>query len=144
MPKSRRNTKDHLANAPQQELELIAKQTDYQPTLIAKRYNVGLRQSQRIFFRRFGITPTEWCRRLRSKIALVLINEGLSSNAIAKELRFADTSHFCHEFKKVYGVSPRAFRVPSPSARGSRQDVAHKTSSVSRFREYFFASLTLS
>ena len=143
MPKSARNTTWHLAKVPEKELELIAKRTDYQSALIAKNCGVSVRQSQRIFLRRFKMCPTEWCRKLRARIALVLIKQGLSSAAIAKELHFANTSHFCHEFKKVHGVSPRIFRVPPLSAGARRQHVACNTSSIARFRESFFDSLTL-
>ena len=43
------------------------------------------------------------------RLALTLISQGFSNKAVAADLDFADESHFCHEFKRVYGVPPQAF-----------------------------------
>ena len=36
-----------------------------------------------------------------------LLSRGWSNKAVAAELGFADESHFCHEFKRIYGCSPQ-------------------------------------
>ena len=34
---------------------------------------------------------------------------GYRTHAVATDLGYANSSHFCHEFKKVYGISPQSF-----------------------------------
>jgi AraC-like DNA-binding protein len=48
-----------------------------------------------------------------------LISQGWSSKAVANELNFSSGSHFCHEFKKLYGVSPQSF-APLFGTQGNR------------------------
>jgi len=143
LSKSGRNMRGFLAKVSEKDLEHIAKETEYQSAIIAKTCGVRLRQSQRIFLRRFKMSPTEWCRHLRARLALLLIRQGLSSREIAKELHFANTSHFCHEFKKVHGVLPRVFRA-STCTRARRRGIALSNIPISRLLEDFFHSLTLS
>jgi AraC-like DNA-binding protein len=87
--------------------ERLARQADFQPTQMAGVCRISLRQLERWFEKEFQKTPTRWLRELRCRLALELIDRGYSSKAAAAELKFANPSHFCHEFKKVYGGSPR-------------------------------------
>jgi AraC-like DNA-binding protein len=82
--------------------------------------SISLRQLERFFALRFGKTPGEWSRELKCRRALKLITEGYSNKAVAAELRFAGASHFCHEFKRVYGASPQSF-LPGSQNVASRQ-----------------------
>ena len=95
-----------------QEWETLAKQADYQPGNMAALCPISLRQLERFFAEKFHQTPGEWVRLLRCRLALQLISEGYSTKAAAAELRFASESHFCHEFKKTYGVSPQSSSEP--------------------------------
>src|SRR6266404_7354753 len=58
---------------------------------------------------RNNCSPAQWLRRLRCRLAKELISRGYSSKAVAAELKFATNSHFCREFKKVFGASPQQF-----------------------------------
>ena len=89
--------------------EVLARQADYQPVKMAALCSISLRQLERFFALRFGQTPGEWSRELKCRQALKLITEGYSNKAVVAELRFAGASHFCHEFKRVYGTSPQSF-----------------------------------
>jgi len=42
-------------------------------------------------------------------MAKELIAQGYSNKAAASELKFASQSHFCREFKRVFGASPQTF-----------------------------------
>jgi AraC-like DNA-binding protein len=87
--------------------ERLARQAGFQPAHMAAICRISLRQLERWIGKEFQKTPTQWLRELRCRSALELIDRGYSSKAAAAELKFANPSHFCHEFKKVYGSSPR-------------------------------------
>jgi AraC-like DNA-binding protein len=89
--------------------EEIARVAEYNPSLMADLCLVSLRHLERFFKFEFRRTPTVWIRELRCRTATRLVAEGWSTKAIAAELKFADGSHFCHDFKRTYGASPQAF-----------------------------------
>jgi AraC-like DNA-binding protein len=37
------------------------------------------------------------------------ISKGFSTKAVASDLNFANSTHFCREFKKVFGATPQNF-----------------------------------
>lgn len=89
--------------------EKLAADAGYQPEPMAALCLVSLRQLERFFKLQFGKSPTAWTRELRCRRASMLIATGYLTKAAAIELGFANSSHFCHEFKKVFGVSPQSF-----------------------------------
>jgi AraC-like DNA-binding protein len=91
------------------EWEKLAAQAYYRPSTMADLCPVSLRELQRFFVKQFNKTPKEWTRELRCRIARKLIIQGWSNKAIASELHFAHETHFCREFKRVYGFSPQSF-----------------------------------
>src|SRR6266851_2277153 len=97
--------------------ETLARQADFQPAKMAALCSISLRQLERFFARRFRQTPGEWSRELKCRQALKLITEGYSNKAVVAELKFASESHFCHEFKRVYGASPQSFLPGSQKCR---------------------------
>lgn len=121
-----------------QDWEALAQQSAFQPARMAAGCPISLRQLQRCFASRFGKTPRAWTRELRCRLACPLIAQGWSNRAVAIELGYADESHFCHEFKRCYGVSPQRFirtqgavspvpesplRAPAPVAASGRRVV---------------------
>jgi AraC-like DNA-binding protein len=95
-----------------QDWEKLARDAKFQPALMADRCAISLRQMQRFFVSNFAKTPGQWMRELRCRLALNLISEGWSTKAVSLELNFAHGSHFCREFKRVYGNSPQTFAPP--------------------------------
>ena len=89
--------------------ENLARQADFEPGKMADLCPVSIRQLERFFAERFHQTPREWAKALQCRLARGLIACGYSTKAAASELRFADESHFCHEFKRLYGVCPQTF-----------------------------------
>jgi AraC-like DNA-binding protein len=108
--------------------EALASEAKFQPALMARKCETSLRHLERYFEHQFCTTPTAWCREVRGLLAVALISQGWSCKAVAVELQFANPSHFCHEFKKVWGVSPSTFapgantgkRLPGPRDASSR------------------------
>ncbi len=92
-----------------QEWEELAREAKFRPAVMAALCPVSLRQLERFFLSTFNKTPTQWTRELRCCVARQLISQGWSNKAVVAELHFANESHFCHEFKSVYRVSPQTF-----------------------------------
>jgi AraC-like DNA-binding protein len=97
--------------------ETLARRADFHPANMAALCSMSLRQLERFFARRFRQTPGQWSRELKCRQALKLITEGYSNKAVVAELKFASESHFCHEFKRVYGASPQSFLPGSQKCR---------------------------
>lgn len=89
--------------------EDVAKQAGFIPATMADLCFVSLRQLERFFDERFHTTPTKWIRDYRCRLAVAMIAQGWSSKAVARELKYADESHFCHEFRKARGTTPQNF-----------------------------------
>jgi AraC-like DNA-binding protein len=96
--------------------ETLARGAGYRPSMMAALCAVSLRQLERFFVDRFGASPGKWTRDLRIQAARNRISAGLSNKEVVDELRFANPSHLCHEFKRAFGVSPQSFattpRIP--------------------------------
>jgi AraC-like DNA-binding protein len=101
-----------------QRWEDLAKEANYHLEEMASLCGVTQRQMQRYFKKHFRSTPRHWLRELQCKTAKELISKGLSSKAAALDVGFATESHFCREFKKVFGVSPQSFspHFPGPKS----------------------------
>ncbi len=98
--------------------EKLASDAAYEPETMAWHCSVSLPELKRFFQLQIGQSPAAWIRHVKCKKAATLISAGYSSKAAAEKLGFASAAHFCHEFKKVYGVSPQAF---APGADEQRQ-----------------------
>jgi AraC-like DNA-binding protein len=89
--------------------ETLAQEAGFVPAVMADLCLVSLRQLERFFKQKFNSTPRKWTRELRCRIAVTLISQGWSTKAVAGELKYANESHFCHEFKKSRGVPSQSF-----------------------------------
>jgi AraC-like DNA-binding protein len=89
--------------------EKLAVAAKFQPETLASLCGVTLRLLERFFKRQFGKTPVAWMREQRCRRAAVLIAEGCCLKVAGEGLGFASASHLCHEFRKVFGVSPVRF-----------------------------------
>lgn len=89
------------------EWEEVAREARYNPAKMAALCSISERQLQRLFQQHLKCTPSRWLRQLQCRLAKQLISQGYSNKAVASELRFSSQSHFCREFKKVFGTSPR-------------------------------------
>jgi len=88
--------------------EQVAREADFNPAKMASLCSISERQLQRLFRRHLHCTPSHWLRELQCRLAKDLISQGYSNKATASALKFANESHFCREFKKVFGASPQS------------------------------------
>src|SRR6266481_326309 len=91
------------------ELEKLARNAKFQPAKMAELWPISTRQMERIFRRDFQKTPSAWLRELQCRLAKELISRGYSNKSVMAELKFGSEAHFCREFKKAFGSSPRSF-----------------------------------
>jgi AraC-like DNA-binding protein len=89
--------------------EQVAREAEYNSAKMASLCSISERQLQRLFRQHLHCTPSHWLRELQCRLAKDLIAQGYSNKAAANELKFANESHFCREFKKVFGTSPQRF-----------------------------------
>lgn len=89
--------------------EQLAKEAKFRPGQVAALCGVSDRQLERYFKERFNTTPGQWLRRCRCRFAQALIAQGFASKAVAADLHFASSAHFCREFKKEFGSAPQDF-----------------------------------
>jgi AraC-like DNA-binding protein len=92
-----------------QDWEQMARQAEFKPAKMATLCAMSERHLQRIFKKHLHQTPSQWLRGLQCRLARQLISQGYSSKAAAAELNFATESHFCREFKKIFGTPPQTF-----------------------------------
>jgi len=92
-----------------QDWEELAAEAKYEASKLAQRCQISDRQLRRFFLEKFGVTAQDWISQLRLRKAPLFISTGHSIKVTAFELGFKQPSHFCREFKRVYGLSPRTY-----------------------------------
>ncbi|HEY6483499.1 MAG TPA: GlxA family transcriptional regulator [Steroidobacteraceae bacterium] len=97
---------------------------------IAKRVGISARQVERLFRDQIGTSPRAFYLQLRLAKAKTLLRQTLSPvRTVAVECGFVSTSHFCHAYKRVFGLAPTQERqrsarnADSRSGRGSQRTV---------------------
>jgi AraC-like DNA-binding protein len=89
----------------------LARTADFRAKQLAGVAGVSPRTLQRRFKAEYGITVSEWLKRIRLEEASERIQAGDRVKAVAMDLGFKQLSHFSREFKRAYGLPPT--RVPS-------------------------------
>ena len=74
---------------------------------MARRANISVRQVERLFREHLGSSPKTFYLDLRLAKARTLLRRTLGSlRTIALECGFGSPSHFCHAYKRRYGIPP--------------------------------------
>jgi AraC family transcriptional regulator, glycine betaine-responsive activator len=74
---------------------------------MAQRANISVRQVERLFRDHIGASPKSFYLDLRLAKARTLLRRTLGSlRTIALECGFGSPSHFCHAYKRRYGIPP--------------------------------------
>jgi transcriptional regulator GlxA family with amidase domain len=89
---------------------------------MARRANISVRQVERLFREHLGSSPKAFYLDLRLAKARTLLRRTLGSlRTIALECGFGSPSHFCHAYKRRYGIPPTHERRSFTAADGAGQ-----------------------
>jgi transcriptional regulator GlxA family with amidase domain len=89
---------------------------------MARRANISVRQVERLFREHIGSSPKTFYLDLRLAKARTLLRRTLDSlRTIALECGFGSPSHFCHAYKRRYGIPPTHERRSFAAAEGAGQ-----------------------
>ena len=78
---------------------------------LAKRVNLGIRQTQRLLNKHYNLTFSQKKDEARMSAALLLLKgTNKSVGEISEELGFSSPEHFTNSFKKYFGKTPGAYR----------------------------------
>jgi transcriptional regulator GlxA family with amidase domain len=89
---------------------------------MAQRANISVRQVERLFRDHIGSSPKTFYLDLRLAKARTLLRRTLGSlRTIALECGFGSPSHFCHAYKRRYGIPPTHERRSFAAADGAGQ-----------------------
>lgn len=82
---------------------------------------LSVRAFERAFLRHFRLTPRQYLMRVRVRMACyALVYSPQPLSTIALQHGFCDQSHFCREFRRQVGLTPRAYRRQYQADDGSR------------------------
>ena len=97
--------------APDQYTTLFDELAEEPPTntaLLYERIGLSIRQCQRVFSKRYGLSPKMVLTVLRFQKCLdLLINQSIKTDEIIGELDYYDQAHFTNDFKRAVGLTPR-------------------------------------
>ena len=81
---------------------------------LARRVNLGIRQTQRLLNKHYNLTFSQKKDEARMSAALLLLKgTNKSVGEISEELGFSSPEHFTNSFKKQFGKTPGAYRKKS-------------------------------
>lgn len=87
-----------------------ARHAHYRAVELAVLCHVSGSQLRRYFAMRVGQSPQHWLSELRLwEAARMLCYTDFAAKYIARDLGFADESHFCHRFKEYFGCTTTDF-----------------------------------
>ncbi len=74
---------------------------------ISAQAGISARQVERLFREQIGASPKAFYLKLRLARARTLLRQTIDPIlAVALECGFGSTSHFCHAYKRIYGIAP--------------------------------------
>lgn len=105
------------ANSPQEQTtwESLAFASNFKPSLLAHQCGVSLRTLERHFAKHYRITVRESLRKMRLSLAHTRLMRGERIKSVAYDLGYKQLSHFSRDFKRFYGVPPRALQGGFPA-----------------------------
>jgi AraC-like DNA-binding protein len=95
----------------------LARKCHYNAKALAQAEGVSIRQLERDFRERLGLSPQRWLDLEKLAVAKELLLAGSAVKRVAIDLGYKRPSHFCRHFKMRTGVTPAQFVVKSRGAR---------------------------
>ena len=91
------------------ELSKLVRHCLYDNQRLADHLNLTKRQLERIFQSELGRSPRDWINEIRLLDSREMLIDLQSIKQVAILLGFKQESHFCREFKRVHGITPREY-----------------------------------
>lgn len=117
---------ERLGRSDDQDWRVKATQAHWRVTELAGRCSVTIRSLERLFLKRFGLSPRATINEWRLEEAIRLLEAGVPIKVVAIELCYRDAPHFCNAFRKARGLTPLAFvsfRKTAPSGGGAQPSI---------------------
>ncbi len=96
----------------------------YSAARLARQCQVSARHLERYFHLQHGLTPHQWLRQLRLRLALKMMQVQTPLKVVAIELGYQNPSHFSHDFKDYFGVRPSRVGHAAAGLAAGRPNVA--------------------
>lgn len=93
----------------------LAKQSGFKARVLARDLNISSWTLQRHTKKFFGQSPQKWLNEQRMTLAAEMLKDCDSIKWLAVELGYKNESHFSHQFRRRYNLSPLEFLSHSPS-----------------------------
>ena len=78
---------------------------------LAVRLNLSPSRFRHLFKQETGTTPGQYVKQVRLRLAAKLLrNSFLTIKQILEQCNLGSNAHFVHDFRKLYGVTPTAYR----------------------------------
>src|SRR6266478_470675 len=93
--------------------------------IMFKTVNLSVARGRVLFKQETGLSPTPYLKQMRlNRAARLLSTSFLAIKEVMYMCGTKDASHFVHDFKKQFGVTPREFRLRSQRSGNIRVDEA--------------------
>jgi len=90
---------------------VLARQSDFRASTLALKLKVSRWTLHRHIRKSFNHTPQAWLNKQRLILAAEMLKDCDSIKWLARELGYKTQAHFCHQFRRCYGLSPAQFRT---------------------------------
>jgi len=94
----------------------LARTCHYNAKKLAEAEGVSIRQLERDFRLKLGLSPQRWLDLEKLTVAKQLLLAGSAVKRVAIDLGYKRSSHFCRHFKMLIGMTPVEFVVHSRAA----------------------------
>jgi len=90
---------------------IISENSEFRVALLAEEADMSPPHFAQVFKEATGWSPMDYFQRRRiQRASWMLLHVGHSITDVAHTLGFCDAAHFCHQFKRHKGMSPRTYR----------------------------------
>jgi len=87
----------------------LGREAKFNASDMAAHCGITLRQLERHAQTTFGCPPQQWLDEQRMIAADILLREAETIKEVALQLGFSQSSHFCRQFRKHFGLTPTQF-----------------------------------
>ena len=87
----------------------LAKQSGFNARVLAAKLNISRWILHRHTKKLYGQSPQTWLNEVRLTLAAEMLKDCDSIKRLAYELGYKTESHFCHQFRRRYRMSPTEF-----------------------------------